>query len=522
MSHTRNHTPPHTKPQNIPACESRKGVPNPSQTPRYTGTMPLKRTQPQKNPQNSTETAESGYAVTHTRGISESSDLPADAITASSRVQTYLRDKRGWMNVLVVAHMQFFCCVLSVAFINGYGWIPLVSALCSTTALYFRYRFPYGSIYVVIAALCLTLVSPFPDSLVITCYPPVSLAAYHTGRHWTRRARFRALILGWIGALAVTVQASLSFLYHWDDLPARIFISLMLGVLCGSIFTVFWFLGDSRRMRELRSEEFKERARRLEYEQEQERRLAAQDERTRIAREMHDIVAHSLSSIISQADGARYAAASARTARAQQTQQAQQAEQQTEQAEQSGQAQQSEPDIAEQTLELIADTARDSLTQMRSLLGLLRTDEATAYAPVPTLSDVPALVEQSRRAGLPVTFTGITGTGITSTMARTLPQGAELAAYRTVQEALTNALKHSPGAATTVAIHWGKDGLQLWVQNGPVSSAAAQHIARPVPGSGNGLRGMSERIALYHGSLTYGLQPDGGWLVEAALPYRDL
>ena len=225
---------------------------------------------------------------------------------------------------------------------------------------------------------------------------------------------------------------------------------------------------------------------------------------------MHDIVAHSLSSIISQADGARYAAASARTARAQQTQQAQQAEQ-------PGQAQQSEPDIAEQTLELIADTARDSLTQMRSLLGLLRTDEATAYAPVPTLSDVPALVEQSRRAGLPVTFTGITGT-----MARTLPQGAELAAYRTVQEALTNALKHSPGAATTVTIHWGEDGLHLWVHNDPVSSTAAQHIARPVPGSGNGLRGMSERIALYHGTLTYGLQPDGGWLVEAALPYRDL
>ena len=473
--------------------------------------MPLKHTEPQQNPQHSTETAEPGYAVTKTRGTSESNDLPADAITASSRVQSYLRDKRSWMNVLVVAHMQFFCCVLSVAFINGYGWIPVISAICSTTALYFRYRFPYGSIYVVIAALCLTLVSPFPDSLALTCYPPVSLAAYHTGRHWTRRARFRSLILGWVGALAVTVQASLSLLYHWDDIPARIFISLMLGVLCGSIFTVFWFLGDSRRMRELRSEEFEERARRLEYEQEQERRLAAQDERTRIAREMHDIVAHSLSSIISQADGARYAAASARTARAQQTQQ----------AEQSGQVQQqSTPDIAEQTLELIADTARDSLTQMRSLLGLLRTDEATAYAPVPTLSDVPALVEQSRRAGLPVTFTGITGT-----MARTLPQGAELAAYRTVQEALTNTLKHSPGAATTVTIHWGEDGLHLRVHNGPVSSvspAVNQHTSSPVPGSGNGLRGMSERIALYHGTLTYGLQPDGGWLVEATLPYRDL
>lgn len=287
--------------------------------------MPLKHTEPQQNPQHSAETAEPGYAVTHTLGISESSDLPADAITASSRVQSYLRDKRSWMNVIVVAHLQFFCGVLSVAFVNSYGWIPIISALCSTTALYFRYRFPYGSIYVVIAALCLTFLSPFPDSLALTCYPPVSLAAYHTGRHWTRRARFRALILGWVGALAVTVQASLQLLYHWDDVPARIFISLMLGVLCGSIFTVFWFLGDSRRMRELRSEEFEERARRLEYEQEQERRLAAQDERTRIAREMHDIVAHSLSSIISQADGARYAAASARTARAQQAEQPAQA-----------------------------------------------------------------------------------------------------------------------------------------------------------------------------------------------------
>ncbi len=502
---------------------------DPAPPPRYIGNMPLKHTEPQQNPQHSTETAEPGYAVTNTRGTSESSDLPADAITASSRVQSYLRDKRSLMNVIVVAHLQFFCCVLSLAFVNGYDWIPFISALCSTTALYFRYRFPYGSIYVVIAALCLTLVSPFPDSLAVTCYPPVTLAAYHIGRHWTRRARFRGLILGWVGALAVTVQTLVSFLYYWQgDLPARIFFSLMLGVLCGSIFTVFWFLGDSRRMRELRSEEFKERARRLEYEQEQERRLAAQDERTRIAREMHDIVAHSLSSIISQADGARYAAASARTARAQQAEQAEQSGQAQPGQARPGQAQQqSTPDIAEQTLELIADTARDSLTQMRSLLGLLRTDEATVYAPVPTLNDVPALMEQSRRAGLPVTFTGITGT-----MARTLPQGAELAAYRTVQEALTNTLKHSPGAATTVTIHWGEDGLHLRIQNNPVSavsavspastSASNQRASSPVPGSGNGLRGMSERIALYHGTLTYGLQPDGSWLVEATLPYRDL
>ena len=139
--------------------------------------MPHKHAKPQQNPQHSTETAKSGYAVTHTRRSSENSDLPADAISASSRMQNYLRDKRGWMNIIVVAHMQFFCCVLSAAFVNSYGWIPVISALCSTTALYFRYRFPYGSIYVIIAALCLTLVTPFPDSLAITCYPPVSPAA---------------------------------------------------------------------------------------------------------------------------------------------------------------------------------------------------------------------------------------------------------------------------------------------------------------------------------------------------------
>ena len=184
-------------------------------------------------------------------------------------------------------------------------------------------------------------------------------------------------------------------------------------------------------MRELRSEEFKERARRLEYEQEQERRLAAQDERTRIAREMHDIVAHSLSSIISQADGARYAAASARTARAQQTQQAQQAEQ-------SGQAQQqSEPDIAEQTLELIADTARDShpdaFPPRAAPHGRGNHLRTRAH---PQRYTRPRGAEPPRRA------TRHLHRNHRHHDARTLPPGAELAAYRTVR-------RHSPTRSST-------------------------------------------------------------------------
>ena len=163
--------------------------------------------------------------------------------------------------------------MLPSAFINGYGWIPVISASAapprSTSA-----TASLRSIYVVIAACR---------------HPPASTPA-HSPSPATRRSASppttpagtepaapasAPLILDWVGALAVTVQASL-ILYHWDDIPARIFISPVARRALRSIFTVFWFLGDSRRMRELAAKEFKERARRLEYEQEQERRLAAQ------------------------------------------------------------------------------------------------------------------------------------------------------------------------------------------------------------------------------------------------------
>ena len=433
--------------------------------------MPLKHTEPQQNPQHSTATAEPGYAVTHTRGISESSDLPADAITASSRVQTYLRDKRGWMNFIVVAHMQFFCCMLSVAFVNSYGWIPLVSALCSTTALYFRYRFPYGSIYVIIAALCLTLVEPFPDSLAITCYPPVSLAAYHIGRHWRRRARFRGLILGWVGALTVTVQASLSLLYHWDDLPARIFVSMMLGVLCGSIFTVFWFLGDSRRMRELRSEEFKERARRLEYEQEQERRLAAQDERTRIAREMHDIVAHNLSAVIALADGARY-------------------------------TNPTNPEVGTEALETIAATSRSALKQMRGLLSVLRDNEGRDADAVFNIAAIRGLLYDARHAGLDVHTSGI------DTLPDDLPQLIQTTLYRIIQELLTNMLKYSPGQ---------RGQLTVETTEKHVTITATNRLPEHRPDPGYGIQGMRERATAL-GGATQVRTDNNEFLVKVEIP----
>ena len=267
---------------------------------------------------------------------------------------------------------------------------------------------------------------------------------------------------------------------------------------------MLWFIGDSRRTRIIRQDELRERAMRLEFEQEQERRLAAQDERTRIAREMHDIVAHSLSSIITQADGARYAAAAIRTT--------------TTQPAEATNLQEHDTSIAEQTLETIAVTARDSLTQMRSLLGVLRTDEDTMYAPAPTIHEIPALVAQAHRSGVNIDFAGITGT-----INGTLPQGADLAAYRVIQEALTNIVKHARDAEiVTLSAAWERDGLYLDVYN----SAPAHHNSSDapysfVPGSGNGLLGMRERITMYDGTLHYGPDLQGGFSVKAWLPYRE-
>ncbi|MGO1321049.1 MAG: sensor histidine kinase, partial [Galactobacter sp.] len=188
------------------------------------------------------------------------------------------------------------------------------------------------------------------------------------------------------------------------------FVAGMLFI--GAISSVAIVSGYLVRARRLTQQALADRAERLEAEQEQERALAAADERRRIAREMHDVVAHSLSVVIAQADGARYAAAA-------------------------------DPEVAPKTLGTIASTAREALKEMRSLLGVLRTadDEAAPKTPAPDLSAVPQLVENVRASGLSLQFHRI------GQPRRKLPAGAELAAYRAVQEALTNVLKHAGSEA---------------------------------------------------------------------------
>lgn len=247
------------------------------------------------------------------------------------------------------------------------------------------------------------------------------------------------------------------------------------------ICVIAWIAGDLTRTRRLAVEAIEDRARRLEQEQDQERALAAADERRRIAREMHDVVAHSLSVIIAQADGARYAAAA-------------------------------DPEVAPKTLGTIAQTGRAALREMRSLLGVLRADddEAAPKAPAPSLERLDELLESTRAAGLPVAFT------VRGASARALPPGAELTAYRTVQESLTNVLKHAgPGARASLDLTWTPRGLTLNVVDdgrGPT----------PTDGLGRGQQGMRERAQLYGGTANFGHRGGGGYSVTVFLPYQEI
>jgi signal transduction histidine kinase len=208
-------------------------------------------------------------------------------------------------------------------------------------------------------------------------------------------------------------------------------------------------------------------------------RRAVLEERTRIAREMHDVVAHHLSLIAVQAETAEYR----------------------------------RPDLsgsARDELASISANAREALTDMRRLLGVLRSDRQAERAPQPGLDDIDDLVTATRRAGVTVALHA-------PSPAPSATPGVGLCAYRLVQEALSNAGRHAPGSAVTVYIDHDADTLQLRVTNGPgttpLLTADPDHV-------GHGLVGMHERVALLGGSMTAGPTPGGGYAVAAVLPLQ--
>jgi signal transduction histidine kinase len=216
-------------------------------------------------------------------------------------------------------------------------------------------------------------------------------------------------------------------------------------------------------------------------------------ERARIARELHDVIAHNVSVMVVQADGASYTLAA-------------------------------DPDRAREALAAISATGRQALAEMRRLLGVLRREDEpanTARAPQPGIGELGELLDQARTAGLPVSFS-VEG------VPRPLPDGAALAAYRIVQESLTNTRKHAgPVASASVVLRYTSDALMLAISDdgrGGLAGPAVPSSALPgapvgSAAAGHGLTGMRERVAMYGGSVAAGPRPGGGFEVTATLPF---
>jgi signal transduction histidine kinase len=270
---------------------------------------------------------------------------------------------------------------------------------------------------------------------------------------------------------------------RWSVLPALPFLANAIqpfsgenagfpGVLLLMVVVGAAALGDSRRQQgEALAERDETRQAMVDTLQDQ----AAMGERARIARDLHDVVAHHVSAIAVQAESARLT---------------------TEGLPEDGRAH----------FEAIGQTARDALTEMRRLLGVLREDASAEAArdPQPSLARLTELVETARAAGTPVTLT-LEGTVVT------LPQGVDLCAYRILQEALTNVRRHAPGASVEVELEYTAEALRLRVRDhGPGADSPDL--------DGHGLVGMRERAIMVGGTLTAGPADGGGFAVEAVLP----
>ena len=238
-----------------------------------------------------------------------------------------------------------------------------------------------------------------------------------------------------------------------------------------------WALGDNLGTRRAYLASLEDRAVRAEREQQQRAERAVLDERARIARELHDVVAHHVSAIAVQAGAAEEIA-------------------------------ESDPRRAREVLRTIQGASRQALAEMRALVGVLRDQpEDPQLAPQPGLAQLDRLVAQTRAAGLDVRVR-VEGT-------RTpLPEALDLSAFRVVQEALTNTLRHAHASRADVVVRYGDDDLELIVSDDGASNGAEPAVA----GAGRGLIGMRERVALFHGSLDVGRAATGGFRVHATLP----
>ena len=371
---------------------------------------------------------------------------------------------------------------------GGPGWQAIIPAVAARTMPLAIRRFRPLTAFWLCLAGCLVIA--FPGSLTgsatiavdLIALVPAACSAVAHSRHRT------AAVLSTPAVLVVLVVRGL-----W---PAPVGNYTMLATLL-VFLSIVLAVGNAARLSQRRAGESQARLVRLAEEQENATRQAIGQERARIARELHDVVTHNVSMMVVQAGAARRVLGAS-------------------------------PDEARSALLAIEESGRDAVTELQHMLGLLTQpgypDEAgqavaagtAPLRPQPGLDQVALLIERVTAAGLPVEFR-VRGTP------RVLPPGMDLAAYRVIQEALTNVIKHAGKTSATVTLDYRDDALVVEVaDHGLPGEAAARHRGAPgaltaMPG-GRGLLGLRERVLLYGGDLDAGSQPEGGWQVRARFP----
>ena len=371
-----------------------------------------------------------------------------------------------WDVVLAVAVSVFALLDLRLGFDNStpYGppWAVAICTLVATAALAFRRRAPLATAVTVAAAVAGPQLFTVLTFTLWGDFLPVLVAAYSVARYAADRRRAAAGLLA-IGLATVVVILRVPSAGDAGNIP---FAVVPLVVVTA--------LGHGLQRWQRSHAALSLHATRLAEDQEAWVRDAVAAERARIARELHDVVAHCVSVMVIQAGAAEDLL-------------------------------DRDPAGARQPLRAVQDTGQQAVAELGRMLGLLRDGRAQhTLAPQPGIAQLPELVAQVRAAGLTVAY-DVVGTP------QALPPGIDVALYRLAQEALTNVLKHARGARATVALRYAESAVELAVRDDGRTTASG-------PGHGHGLIGMRERVALYGGTLTAGPRDGGGFAVNAVIP----
>jgi signal transduction histidine kinase len=374
--------------------------------------------------------------------------------------------RRYWFDLVIMAGLAFGITVVvadqgKTDGPNGPLWLDVLLVAGIIAPLFARRRFSFGALAAVPAAV---VVSAFLDDHLL----PDLFAGFLAGcaavflMAQLRDRRQAVAGLAMVCAAEVVVASTDPTTGIGDFVFALLF------------FAAVWVVGFTLGRKFEEADAARERATLLELEREERARAAVADERARIARELHDVVGHSVSVMTVQASGVR------RLLRPEQERE-------------------------REALLIVERTGREALAEMRRMVGVLRRpEEGPALAPQPSLEHVNRLVDQAREAGLPVELR-IEGDAIQ------LPAGLDLTAYRLVQEGLTNALKHADASRAEVLVNYGDGHLEVTVSDDGRGVGNGD-------GGGHGLVGMRERVSVYGGELDAGPRPGGGYELRAKLP----